>query len=50
MIKRHELNTELSKIQVDLIFTKLKIAEKNGFTCDTKDSILAESKVLLRNM
>lgn len=32
------------QIQVDWIRAKLERAEKNGFTTDTKESILAQSK------
>lgn len=33
--------------QIDLIRLKLEKAEKSGFTADSKDQILAESKSLL---
>ena len=35
------------QVQVDWIAKKLEIAEKNGFTMDSKEQILAQSKSLL---
>lgn len=49
MKKWSKLNRELSKAQVNHIFNKLNIAEKSGFTSDTKDSILAQSKFLFND-
>ncbi|MBZ9626874.1 type II toxin-antitoxin system ParD family antitoxin [Psychroflexus sp. CAK1W] len=37
------------QVQVDWIRTKLEKAENNGFTSDSKDQILAESKSLLND-
>ena len=45
-ISLNERNDEWLKTQVDWIRTKLERAEKSGFTNDTKEEILAQSKAL----
>jgi hypothetical protein len=40
-------NEEWIKAQINLIQTKLEKAEKSGFTNDSKESILTQSKSML---
>ncbi len=48
-ISSTDFNRESTRVQLDWITTKLESAEKSGFTQDTKQQLLAQSKSLLND-